>query len=137
MKSEEISWFSGLFSMGAMQRRIAELEAELQVRKDIMDITSIVSEANKKGDIISLNEKFVAVSKYSRDELMGAPHSTTRHPDITIETPEGVEQVTAVELDDAQYTEAWRRFDADSPIFAKYQESAGSRRLPIFRLQRR
>ena len=86
MKSEEISWFSGLFSMGAMQRRIAELEAELQVRKDIMDITSIVSEANKKGDIISLNEKFVAVSKYSRDELMGAPHSTTRHPDMPKET---------------------------------------------------
>jgi len=86
MKSEEFNWFSGLFRVGSMQRRIAELEAELQVRKDVMNLTSIVSEANKKGDIISLNDKFVEISKYSRDELMGAPHSKTRHPDMPKET---------------------------------------------------
>ncbi|MBL8303341.1 MAG: PAS domain S-box protein, partial [Ideonella sp.] len=53
---------------------------------DIMNVTSIVSEADKKGDIVSVNDKFIEVSKYSRDELIGAPHSTTRHPDMPKET---------------------------------------------------
>jgi methyl-accepting chemotaxis protein len=52
------------------------------VRTDIMNVTSIVSEADKKGDILSINDKFIEVSKYSRDELMGKPHNTTRHPDM-------------------------------------------------------
>lgn len=61
---------------------ITELKAELQVRVDIMNLTSIVSEANLKGDILNINEKFTQVSKYSKDELIGKPHNTTRHPDM-------------------------------------------------------
>ena len=79
-------WLSGVFKIGAMQSRIAELEAELKVRTDIMNLTSIVSEADKKGDIVSINEKFIEISKYSRQELIGAPHNTTRHPDMPKET---------------------------------------------------
>lgn len=45
-------------------------------------MTSIVSESDLKGDIISINDKFVEISKYSRDELIGHPHNTTRHPDM-------------------------------------------------------
>ncbi|MCY2975828.1 MAG: PAS domain-containing methyl-accepting chemotaxis protein [Planctomycetota bacterium] len=59
---------------------------ELNVRVDIMNETSIVSESDLKGDILSVNDKFVQISKYSRDELIGAPHSTTRHPDMPKET---------------------------------------------------
>lgn len=59
---------------------------ELNVRVDIMNETSIVSESDLRGDILSVNEKFVEISKYSRDELIGAPHSTTRHPDMPKET---------------------------------------------------
>lgn len=55
---------------------------ELKVRSDIMDMTSIVSYADLKGDIVSINEKFCEVSKYSKDELVGKPHNTTRHPDM-------------------------------------------------------
>jgi hypothetical protein len=44
---------------------------------------------------------------------------------------------SAVELEGQQYAAAWRRFDAASPAFARYQRQAGSRRLPILRLQRR
>ena len=69
-----------------LKQRIADLEAELKVRSDIMNLTSIVSEADKKGDIISINEKFIEVSKYSRSELIGKPHNTTRHPDMPKET---------------------------------------------------
>jgi methyl-accepting chemotaxis protein len=86
MNKKSPSWFSQLFNGAELTRRIAELEAELKVRTDIMNMTSIVSEADKKGDIVSINEKFIEVSKYSRNELIGYPHSTTRHPDMPKET---------------------------------------------------
>jgi methyl-accepting chemotaxis protein len=57
-----------------------------KVRTDIMNVTSIVSESDKKGDILSINDKFMEVSKYSQGELVGHPHSTTRHPDMPKET---------------------------------------------------
>jgi methyl-accepting chemotaxis protein len=73
-------------ALSALQDRLTQVETELRVRTDIMNVTSIVSEADKKGDILSVNDKFVEVSKYSRDELIGQPHSTTRHPDMPKET---------------------------------------------------
>lgn len=63
------------------KKMLTELE-ELRVRMDIMNMTSIVSEADLKGDIITINDKFVEISQYSREELIGAPHNTTRHPDM-------------------------------------------------------
>ncbi len=74
--------FSGLFGGAALKRRIAELESELKVRTDIMNLTSIVSEADKTGDILSVNQKFLEVSKYPKNELIGFGHNTTRHPDM-------------------------------------------------------
>ena len=47
-----------------------------------MNLTSIVSESDLKGDITFINEKFIEVSKYPKDELIGEPHNTTRHPDM-------------------------------------------------------
>lgn len=61
---------------------VTELKSELQVRIDIMNQTSIVSEANLRGDILNVNDKFIEVSKYSKEELIGKPHNTTRHPDM-------------------------------------------------------
>jgi methyl-accepting chemotaxis protein len=61
---------------------ISRSKAELQARTDIMNMTSIVSESDLKGNILSVNEKFIEVSKYRRDELIGHPHNTTRHPDM-------------------------------------------------------
>ncbi|MFN7877119.1 MAG: PAS domain-containing protein [Pirellula sp.] len=55
---------------------------ELSVRVDIMNMTSIVSESDLKGDILTVNDKFVEISKYSKEELIGQPHNTTRHPDM-------------------------------------------------------
>jgi len=73
-------------ALADMTRRVAGIEAELKVRTDIMNETSIVSESDKKGDILSINEKFIEVSKYSRNELIGKPHNTTRHPDMPKDT---------------------------------------------------
>ena len=61
---------------------ISGIKAELKVRTDIMNLTSIVSEGDLRGDILSLNDKFCEVSKYTREELIGKPHNTTRHPDM-------------------------------------------------------
>ena len=70
----------------AIKSKLDEVAAELKVRTDIMNVTSIVSEADRKGDILSINERFVEVSKYSSDELIGQPHNTTRHPDMPKDT---------------------------------------------------
>ena len=56
--------------------------AELRVRIEISNLTSIISESDLKGDIVSCNDKFIEVSQYSREELIGKPHNTTRHPDM-------------------------------------------------------
>jgi methyl-accepting chemotaxis protein len=61
---------------------ITASKKELKVRTDIMNLTSIVSEADLKGDILCINDKFCEVSQYSREELIGKPHNTTRHPDM-------------------------------------------------------
>ena len=49
-------------SLAELRSRLADVESELKVRTDIMNVTSIVSEADKKGDILSVNDKFIEVT---------------------------------------------------------------------------
>ncbi len=70
-----------LLDISEVKKMSAELD-DLRVRAEIINMTSIVSEADLKGDIVSINEKFIEISKYSKDELIGFPHNTTRHPDM-------------------------------------------------------
>ena len=69
-------------TLAQVKARLDAVESELKVRTDIMNVTSIVSEADKKGDILSVNQKFLEVSKYPKNELIGFGHNTTRHPDM-------------------------------------------------------
>jgi methyl-accepting chemotaxis protein len=69
-------------NLAQLKARLDAVESELKVRTDIMNVTSIVSEADKKGDILTVNEKFLEVSKYPKKELIGFGHNTTRHPDM-------------------------------------------------------
>lgn len=69
-------------TLAQVKARLDAVETELKVRTDIMNLTSIVSEADKKGDILCVNEKFLEVSKYPKNELIGFGHNTTRHPDM-------------------------------------------------------
>jgi methyl-accepting chemotaxis protein len=66
------------------QSMVKQQEAleEMNARIDIMNTTSIVSEADRKGDIISMNDKFCEISKYSQQELLGHGHNIVRHPDM-------------------------------------------------------
>ncbi len=61
---------------------VTESKAELKVRTDIMNLTSIISETNTKGEILDINQKFIDVAKYTREELIGKPHNIVRHPDM-------------------------------------------------------
>ena len=85
-KAAESACKEATSALAAARARLAEVEAELKVRTEIMNITSIVSEADKKGDILTINEKFTEVSKYGEHELIGRPHNTTRHPDMPKDT---------------------------------------------------
>ena len=78
----------GSAEVQALRERLAALEeqiAEYKVRAEMTNLTSIVSEADLKGDILSVNDKFCEVSQYGRDELIGRGHNTTRHPDMAKE----------------------------------------------------
>ncbi len=71
------------FAADATERnRLLAGAAELKTRVDIMNRTSIISEADLKGNILSCNDKLCEVSQYSREELIGRPHSVFRHPDM-------------------------------------------------------
>ena len=61
---------------------ITARQYELKALNDIVNLNCIVSEADLKGNIIKVNQKFCEVSKYSREELLGKPHSLLRHPDM-------------------------------------------------------
>ena len=40
-----------------------------------------MSKTDSKGIITYINEQFIAISGYERDELLGKPHNIVRHPD--------------------------------------------------------
>ena len=48
----------------------------------LSDSDSIVSNTDLKGTITYVNDTFIRISGYSREELMGAPHNIIRHPDM-------------------------------------------------------
>jgi methyl-accepting chemotaxis protein len=58
------------------------LQREHETLLSIVNITSIVSTADKRGDILSVNDKLCEVSQYDREECIGQPHSMFRHPDM-------------------------------------------------------
>ncbi|MGZ5054764.1 MAG: PAS domain S-box protein, partial [Methylobacter sp.] len=51
---------------------------EIQMKKGGL----LVSRTDLRGVITYVNDEFVAISGYTRDELMGAEHNIVRHPDM-------------------------------------------------------
>lgn len=58
-------------------------------------------------------------------------------PAIALETPSGLVDVLATELQGAEWDAAWQGFTAQSAAFEQYVERAEGRRFPIMRLSRR
>jgi len=57
-------------------------ETILAEYKKAVDLSAIVSKADKKGVITYVNEEFCKISGYPENELIGRPHNTVRHPDM-------------------------------------------------------
>lgn len=52
------------------------------VEKTFREDTPLISTTNLKGQITFVNDAFVAISGFDRDELLGQPHNLVRHPDV-------------------------------------------------------
>ena len=48
----------------------------------LFDGRSLISETDLKGVITFVNRKFVEMTRYSKEEAVGQPHSILRHPDM-------------------------------------------------------
>lgn len=77
--------------------------------------------------------RLVAASKGGAPDNPAWYHNLLAHPDVTIETPEGVEQVHVTELEGAERDAAWERFKQMSDGFRSYEEKT-DRVIPILRL---
>jgi hypothetical protein len=64
----------------------------------------IVSKTDLKGRITYVNESFVAISGFTREELIGASHNVVRHPDM----PE------------AAFEDLWRTVKAGQPTSRRW-----------------
>lgn len=80
--------FSGLllslflyFQVRKSFRHAQHLSNELKQFFDALNASSIVSKTDTHGEITFVNDTFCTVSGYSRQELIGQPHSIVRHPD--------------------------------------------------------
>lgn len=83
------------------------------------------------------NDWLVIASAAGAARNPGWYHNLRAQPDVTIEVGTDWIPVTAHELGGSEHEQAFARFVAASPAFSQYQQRAGSRRLPIFRLIRR
>lgn len=64
---------------------VADLEdalSDINTYKIALDSNSIVSKTDKKGIITYVNDLFVKISGYKREELIGKSHNIIRHPDM-------------------------------------------------------
>lgn len=75
----------------------------LQAYKHVLDETNIVSMSDLEGNITYCNEAFLHTSGYTKEEVMGKPHSILRHPD----TPKRVFQSM---WESIQNKEIWKGF---------------------------
>jgi len=89
IKAQEEELRQSMEELAATQEVVArqladsdKLRQELQVREMVLGFTTILSESDAHGTITYVNDKLCQVSQYSREELIGKPHSIFRHPDM-------------------------------------------------------
>lgn len=69
-----------------IREKLKENEQILEQYKEVVDVSAIVSKADKKGNITYVNDAFVKISGYERNELIGRNHNIIRSP----ETPKAI-----------------------------------------------
>jgi PAS domain S-box-containing protein len=71
--------------METQMKEMQKIQAEMQAREDILNASTIISEADLSGAITYVNDKLIEVAKYSREEMIGKGHNLFRHPDMPSE----------------------------------------------------
>jgi deazaflavin-dependent oxidoreductase (nitroreductase family) len=77
--------------------------------------------------------RLIAASKGGAPDNPAWYHNLLAHPDVTIETPDGVEQVHVTELRGAERDAGWAQFTTMSEGFRSYEQKT-SRVIPVLRL---
>jgi PAS domain S-box-containing protein len=68
-------------SLASQMRNMELIKLDLETRTNIINKTTLVTESDLYGNMTYVNEKFCQVSKYTKEECIGKPHSMLRHPD--------------------------------------------------------
>jgi len=68
----------------SLDRRQSDIDKKDELLKslDLIDKYIIRSTTNLEGKIIEVSQAFCDISGYTKDELIGQPHSIVRHPDV-------------------------------------------------------
>ena len=89
LQAQEEELRQNLEEISATQEELARqfemsdhMKREMMARENVLNITTILSEADIYGNITYVNDKLCEVSQYSREELIGKPHNLFRHPDM-------------------------------------------------------
>lgn len=61
---------------------LKDIEKELQILGQALDKSVIISMTDEKGVITDVNNLFMEISGYSREELIGNTHTIIKHPDM-------------------------------------------------------
>jgi len=64
-----------------LKKELEDSQSKLREEMSIFDRNVIVSESDLQGTITYVNDNFCKVSGYTREELLGSPHSILRDPE--------------------------------------------------------
>jgi PAS domain S-box-containing protein len=82
LRAQEEEMRQNMEELNATQEEMTRKQLELGGQIAALNNAAIVSEVDLRGNILSVNEAFCRVSKYSREELVGNKQSIIRHPDM-------------------------------------------------------
>jgi PAS domain S-box-containing protein len=70
-----------IYKNSVAKRSLKIYTKDLETYKSVLDHSNILSKGDLRGTITYVNEKFEQISGYTKEELIGKPHSIVRHPD--------------------------------------------------------